>query len=105
MVQELDEFVKNYPYVILNMYVDDGNILSAGSRSSVYGAIVEAGKEVDDIFEEDLELPLARSKRELIASDDELGRAVASGLGKTFGRLKRVVSMLGSTSPLGEKGS
>ena len=46
---------------------------------------------------------MARNKGELIASDDELGRAVARGLGKKFGNLKRVVSMLGVDFAIGRK--
>ena len=90
MVRELDQFVLNYPSVILNMYVDDGSILSAGARHKVFTAIVEASKEVDIIFEHDLELPLARNKGELIASDEELGRALTKGLGNKYGKLKNM---------------
>jgi len=85
------------------MYVDDGSVLSAGPRHKVYTAIVDASKEVDMIFEDDLELPLARNKGELIASDDALGRALAKGLGKKYGKLKNTVSMLGVDFSAGKK--
>ena len=88
MVRELDKFVRNHPPVILDMYVDDGSILSAGSRSSVFNTVVNASVEVDEVFGEDLELPVARDKGELIASDGELGHMVAKRLGKDVGSSK-----------------
>ena len=88
MVRELDTFVKNHPLAILEMYVDDGSILSGGSRSSVPNAIVNASVEADAVFEEGLELPLARDEGEIIASDDELGRMISGRLGESFGGVK-----------------
>ena len=66
---------------------------------------LEASKELDTIFEDDLELPLARNKGELIASDGDLGRALVKGLGEKFGKLKKVVSMFGVDFSVGRKRS
>ena len=95
MLRELDAFVARQPLVELDMYVGDGSITSAGERRSVRDAIVEASRDIDDVVDVDLELPIGRDKGELLASDVTLAREIASRLGRRFGVIKRVVSKLG----------
>ncbi len=103
MIRRLDALVARNPDADVDMFVDDVELQTIGSKSAVVIAQTKAVHDLADAFERQLGYPLAADKAVVIANDDVTAAAIVEATGGKAGTAVKVTSKLGVEFTCGRK--
>ncbi len=95
MIRRLGSFVARNPDADVDIYVDDVELQTVGSKSAVVAAQTKAVLDLADVFERQLGYPLAGDKAVVIANDITIADEIVAATGGKAGTAARVANKLG----------
>ncbi len=95
MIRRMDSFILRHPRTDLDMFVDDLELQSIGTKASVPADLIAAVNDLSEVLEGELGYPLAEDKAVVVANDDDVCKAIVDGSNGKAGTAAVVTSKLG----------